>query len=454
MMLSLNQMGGIGSGQLSFSIALPWNPRRPLPPLTSPIQCAVTKQGQRFLTKLAANARDAKVTNKLIAKFLTSSTKSIALNTLSYLLSPDTTLPHLSSLALPFYSKITEASWFEWNPKLVAALVALLDKQGQHNEAEVLISETISKLGSRERELALFHCQLVESHSKLSSKHGFDSSYSYLYQLLHNSSSVYVKNRAFESMISGLCEMDRPREADNLIEEMRVKGLKPSVFEFRSVVYGYGRLGLFEDMLKVVEQMENQGIAIDTICSNMVLSSYGAHSELAAMLVWLRKMKSLSLPFSIRTYNSVLNSCLTIMAMLQEPKDFPCSIEELNGVLNGDEALLVKELVESTVLDEVMVWEPLEAKLDLHGMHLGSAYLILLEWFEAMRCRFNSGKDVIPAEVVVICGSGKHSSVRGESPVKGLVKQMMLRMESPMRIDRKNVGCFVAKGRAVKDWLC
>ncbi|PQQ02563.1 pentatricopeptide repeat-containing protein [Prunus yedoensis var. nudiflora] len=149
-------MGGIGSGQLSFSMALPWNPQPPLPPLASSIQCAVTKQGQRFLTKLAANARDAKVTNKLIAKFLTSSTKSIALNTLSYLLSPDTTLPHLSSLALPFYSKITETSWFEWNPKLVAALVALLDKQGQHNEAEALISETISKLGSRNESLLFF----------------------------------------------------------------------------------------------------------------------------------------------------------------------------------------------------------------------------------------------------------------------------------------------------------
>ncbi|KAM1318345.1 hypothetical protein PS1_003532 [Malus domestica] len=449
-------LGGIGSGQLSFSVASPWKHHqpRPTPPLASSVQCVLTKQGQRFLTKLAANARDPKFTNKLISKFLSSSPKSIALSTLSYLLSPDSTPPHLSSLAFPLYSKITEESWFEWNPKLVASLVALLDNQGLYSQSEALISETISKLGSRERELALFHCQLLESHSKLSSKHGFDSTYSYLHQLLHNSSSVYVKRRAFESMVGGLCAMDRPQEADILIEEMIVKGLKPSVFEFRSVVYGYGRLGLFEEMLKVVEKMEGQGLAVDTIRSNMVLSSYGAYSELAAMVLWLRKMKILRLPFSIRTYNSVLNSCPTIMAMLQDPKDVPCSIEQLNGVLNGDEGLVVKELVGSTVLEEVMVWESLEAKLDLHGLHLGSAYLIMLEWFEAMRHRFNCGECVIPAEVVIVCGLGKHSSVRGESPVKGLVKVMMHRMGSPMRIDRKNVGCFIAKGRAVKDWLC
>lgn len=337
---------------------------------------------------------------------------------------------------------------------MVAALVALLDKQGLHSQSEALISETISKLGTRERELALFHCQLVESHSKISSKRGFDSAYNFLYQLVQNSSSVYVKRRAFESMVSGLCAMDRPREAEDLIEEMRVKGVKPSVFEFRSVVYGYGRLGLFEEMLKIVDQMAKQGFGNDTICSNMVLSSYGAHNELAAMVVWLRKMKESSIPFSTRTYNSVLNSCPGIMAMLQEPKGAPCSVEELNGILDGEEALVVKELVGSAVVDEAMVWDSSEAKLDLHGMHLGAAYLVMLEWFEAMRYRFDCGKYVVPAEVVIVCGLGKHSSVRGESPVKDLVKEMMHRMESPMRIDRKNVGCFIAKGRAVKDWLC
>ncbi|XP_004292639.1 PREDICTED: pentatricopeptide repeat-containing protein At2g17033 [Fragaria vesca subsp. vesca] len=448
-------MGGLGSAQLSFSVALPW---RHDPPqhskLSLQIQCALTKQGQRFLTKLAANAGNPSVANKLISKFLSTSPKSTALTTLSYLLSPHTAHPHLSSLALPMYSKITEASWFEWNPKLVAALVALLAKQGQQSQSEALISETISKLGNKERELVQFHCQLVESHSKMSSKCGFDRACTYLHQLLQNSSSVYVKRRAFESMVGGLCAMDRPGEADELIEEMRVKGLKASVFEFRSVVYGYGRLGMFEEMLKIVDQMEKQGFGDDTICCNMVLSSYGAHNELAAMANWLRKMKESSVPFSVRTYNSVLNSCPTIMAMLQEPKAVPCSVGELSGVLDGDEALVVKELVGSAVVDEAMVWDSAEAKLDLHGMHLGSAYLVMLEWFEAMGNRFKSAECVVPAEVVIVCGLGKHSSVRGESPVKDLVKEMMHQMESPMRIDRKNVGCFIAKGRAVKDWLC
>ncbi|PON57217.1 Smr domain containing protein [Parasponia andersonii] len=427
--------------------------------VASAIQCALTKQGHRFLSTLSVNAGDPSAANKLIGKFVASSPKSISLNALSHLLSPDTTHPHLTSLSLLLYSRIKEASWFEFNPKLVAALAALLDKQGRYRESEALISEAVSKLGHRQRELARFYCNLVESHSKQSSNHGFDSSYTLLYQLLRNSSSAYVKRRAFESMVGGLCTMDRPVEAESLMEEMRVEGLKPWVFEFRSVIYGYGRLGLLREMLRIVHQMENEGLVIDTICSNMVLSSYGAHNELPQMVSWLRKMKTSTIPFSIRTYNSVLNSCPTITAMLQDLKknDIPLSMGKLNAILEADEARLVQELVGSRVLEDAMVWDSLEVKLDLHGMHLGSAYLIFLQWMEEMQNRFkfnDDGKLVVPAEVVVICGSGKHSTLRGVSPVKTMIKEMMLRMRSPMKIDRKNAGCFIAKGRSVKDWLC
>ncbi|GFS31104.1 hypothetical protein Acr_00g0015620 [Actinidia rufa] len=47
------------------------------------------------------------------------------------------------------------------------------------------------------------------------------------------SSSVYAKRRACEAMVGGLCSMNPPHEAENLMDEMRGLALKPSVFEFR-----------------------------------------------------------------------------------------------------------------------------------------------------------------------------------------------------------------------------
>ncbi|XP_030522801.1 pentatricopeptide repeat-containing protein At2g17033 isoform X2 [Rhodamnia argentea] len=420
------------------------------PAKASHIRCALSKHGQRLLRNLSAAAGDAAAADRLMRKFVASSPKSASLNALSHLLPH----PHLSSLALPFYAKIREASWFRWNAKLAADLIASLEKQGLTAESESLAAEAIAKLGLRDRDTALLYCNLLDSLSELRSERGFDTYLSRLKQIVHDSSSAYVKRRGYESMIKGLSKMGRPGEAEGLMDEMRLIGIAVSDFEVRAVMYGYGKLGLFDDMSRNVDKMDAQGFEIDTVCANMVLSSYGNSHDLSRMLSWLRRMKTTAIPFSIRTYNTVSNSCPTISLLLQDSSSLPLSIEELNRALDGEEGMLVKELVDSPVLSEAMEWDPLEAKLDLHRMHLGSAYLIMLQWVEEMQRRLNGGEYVIPAEVTVVCGSGKHSSIRGESPVKQMVKAMLGRLKSPMRIDRRNVGCFVAKGRVLKKWLC
>lgn len=331
----------------------------------------------------------------------------------------------------------------------------MMYKQERFTEAETLILETVEKLGAQDRDLCNLYCCLIDSNSKQQSKRGVFDSLANLKQLLIRSSSVYVKKRAYQSIISGLCEIGLPREAEDLMmEEMRAVGLKPSGFEFKSLIYAYGRLGLFRDMKRNVTRMENEGVELDTVCSNMVLSSLGSHNNLSEMVSWLQWMKNSEVPFSIRTYNSVLNSCPTIMLMLQDSKTVPLSMEELMGNLFQDEANLVQELVASSVLDGVMEWNSSELKLDLHGMHLSASYLIFLQWIAELRLRFLAGDHIAPAEITVVCGSGKHSASRGESPVKGLVKDMILRIKCPLKIDRRNVGCFVAKGKLFRDWLC
>lgn len=355
---------------------------------------------------------------------------------------------------LQLYKEITEASWFIWNSKLVADLIALLNKQEQYEESQRLISQAVFNLTSRDRDLALFYCNMLESNSRHGSRRGFDQSYAYLTELLASSSSLFIKRQACKSMIVGSSQMGLPHEAEKMVEEMRNKGLKPSLFECRSILYEYGKLGFLEDMERYLHQMEKDGLEIDTVCSNMVLSSYGAHGALLKMVLWLRKMKNSEIPYSIRTYNSVLNHCPTIISLVMESNDFPLSVVELVGILKDEEVLLVKELIESPVLEDAIEWNAGEAKLDLHGMHLSSAYLIMIQWMEETRSRFCNGNCAIPEEIVVVCGAGKHSNLRRESPVKQLVKKLMVRTGCPMRINRKNIGCFVAKGKVLKKWFC
>ncbi|KAL9243380.1 hypothetical protein vseg_017274 [Gypsophila vaccaria] len=416
----------------------------------STITCGLTKQGQKFLRSIVTSPSS----HTLISKFVKSTSKAVALSTLTHLLSShNTSHPHLSSLALPLYMKITQMQWFSWNSKLVANVIASLYKQGQITDAESLISETVSTMCPKERDLVSFYCNLIISVAKVKSMSGFSSTYTRLKELLYGSSSTFVRKRAYESIVGGLCIMGQPHEAKKLIDELEHLGLKPSLFEFRSLVEGYGKVGLFEEMLQTVSLMENSGFALDTVSANMVLSSYGLHNELSQMVFWLQKVKALDIGLSVRTYNSVLNSCQMLRQLLQDLKSVPVSLNDLVSELRDDEALLVQELAGTGVIKEMITWSSSESKLDLHGTHLSTSYLIMLLWMEELRLRFNDGKYDVPTEITVVCGVGKHSSVRGDSPVKAMVREILLRAGSPLRIDRKNTGCFIAKGKAVVDWL-
>ncbi|XP_024989019.1 pentatricopeptide repeat-containing protein At2g17033 isoform X2 [Cynara cardunculus var. scolymus] len=408
-------------------------------PISPSICAALSKQGHRFLTSVATTD-DPATTDRLIRKFVASSSKSVALDAISHLVSPNnTSFSRLSPLAFP----------------LVADVIASLCKHQRFDEAQTLVSEVETKLGGRERDLCNFYCNLIDSHSKHRSKHEIFDSYERINQLPSHSSSNYLKKRSYESIIGGLSVIDLPHEAESFMVEMKNKGLRPSVFEYRSLSYAYGRLGLFEDMKRVICLMEDEGFELDVVSSNMVISSLGSHNELKEMVSWLQRMKNSKISFSIRTYNSVLNHCPTIMSFLEHPKEIkPTSLEALFQILKDDECILIRELVEPSVLAESMVLTSLELKLDLHGMHLGSAYLILLQWFDDISMRYATNNEGIPNKVTVVCGAGKHSVIRGESPVKELVKEMLIQMKSPLKIDRKNVGCFVAHGKVFINWLC
>ncbi|XLS64394.1 hypothetical protein HN51_024368, partial [Arachis hypogaea] len=166
----------------------------------------------------------------------------------SHLLSPSSSFSHLSSLAL----------FFTWNPTIVSDSATLLDQLGRSEEAKALVFEATSEFESRNRELALFYYKLLESYSKRGSPKDFDIAYCYMNQFFRSSFSIYIKRRAFEYMVSGLCAMDKPCEAEDLVEDLRDNGraIGPSAFELKSVIYSYGRLGLFHDLQRVMDQMK------------------------------------------------------------------------------------------------------------------------------------------------------------------------------------------------------
>ncbi|KAG5069932.1 hypothetical protein JHK85_002309 [Glycine max] len=115
------------------------------------------------------------------------------------------------------YTGISQAPWFTWNPTTVAKLAALLHSLDHHSQSESLISDASSRLQPRQCDLVLFYGKLIDSHSKQNSHIAFNAAFGYLYNLVCTSSSLHVKRMTYQYMVSGLCLMDRPCEAEDLV---------------------------------------------------------------------------------------------------------------------------------------------------------------------------------------------------------------------------------------------
>lgn len=363
------------------------------------------------------------------------------------------------------YEQISYAGWFKWKPKLAATVIAVLEKQGRYDEAQTLALDAVSKLNAS-RDLAVFYCDLIDAFSEQGLTQSLHEAYEHLQEI------PFSERQFHGSLIKALCSMGKPADAEKKLNEMASSGFEPSPPEFKMIIQSYGQLGLFSEMRKILRSMEDAGVEIDTVCCNIALSCYGHHGKLSEMVSWMEKMRALGIGFSVRTFNCVLNSCPTLLSICSKgtiqsfsassSRSLPLSVDALLKKLETDspsssssstEALLVKNLIGSSVLDDNLEWSSSGSKLDLHGFHVTSAYIILLNWMQELRLRF-SKENVVPLEISIICGAGNHSQRRGQSPIKILVREIMFHTSSPMRIDRKNPGRFIASGKAIKEWLC
>jgi pentatricopeptide repeat protein len=330
--------------------------------------------------------------------------------------------------------------------------VPLLELQNESSQAEILITDSISRLRKSPKDLSLFYSDLISSLCH----HGLTQKANEVYAEFQ--SIPFSGQRSFELLIKSLCIMGNPTEAESKLKEMILLSYRPSSFAFASVAQGYGKLGSFSEMKRVIGLMEESGLEIDAVCADMVLSCYANHEELAQIATWLQRMRELGICFSLRTFNTSLNSCQNILQMINEIESLPLSLTGLIEKLENNcascqnEAMVVKELVNSSFLGETINWSESEVKLDLHGFSVVSAYVILLQWIENMRSRFGIEGAAFPDEFSVVSGMGKHS-VSGKSVIRTLVSKILSRMDSPLRMDRKNVGRFVGRGKAVKNWL-
>ncbi|KAL5208809.1 hypothetical protein ABZP36_033244 [Zizania latifolia] len=379
---------------------------------------------------------------RVIRSYVGSKSERAALAALSRLLMDS------DPLAVPFYEAVTQARWFKWSSIHAAAVAALLESNGSMEESRSFVSSSASRLESSS-EVALFYCDLMAAFSSRGLR---DRAMDFYAQLR---TMPLSGRKAYAAMIKSLCLMGLAGEAEEVLREMVSQGYQPEAFQFGSVAKCYGKAGSLSEMERVIASMSDAGIRLGTGAANIVLSCYSSCRDHSRMLTWLKKMRKLRIAPTTKAFNFVLNSCPTVASMAQElGPSLPLSTAELVKKLKSAspwpaEAELVQELLaSSSVLHKAMDWSESEVKLNLHGFSTTAAYVLMLQWVDALKHR-----SALPLEVSVVCGIGKHSDVRGEPKVRELAQQVLSRMGSPLRLSTRNRGRLVAKRDRVKQWL-
>lgn len=305
---------------------------------------------------------------------------------------------------------------------------------------------------SKTNKLALFYSDLMAAFSSRGLKRRAMDFYA---QLRSMPTPLAGGGKTYMAMIKSLCMLGLAAEAEEALREMVALGYQPDAFQFGLVAKCYGKAGQLAEMERVIASMSEAGIRLGTGAANIVLSCYSACREHGKMLAWLKKMRKLRVAPTTKAYNFVLNSCPTVVSMARElGPSLPLSAAQLVRKLKSAspwpaEVEVVQELLAaSSVLNKAMVWSETEVKLNLHGFSITSAYVLMLQWVDAVR-----GGRTLPLEVSVVCGVGKHSDVRGEPKVRELAQEVLSRMGSPLRLSARNKGRLVAKRDRVKQWL-
>ncbi|KAI5062340.1 hypothetical protein GOP47_0022879 [Adiantum capillus-veneris] len=335
---------------------------------------------------------------------------------------------HDWQLALPIYLSLLDIPWFNWNAELHAEIVALLTASEQVEQVQSLLEGLEEKLDLKQH--MHFNRNLLQQYARFGLKDEMLVSYGVLQAL----TPPHAKGHSLSALLHAYASMDLPQESLAILKDMQQQGLKPSLKDFKVILFSLGKCGMFSDMEAFACEMEKLKLLNDPVIFNMIITTYATAENYDKVNEWLLKLLETGLKPSARSLNAVAKACrvLTEVASSKKfvKKDALLEYLKSQGAKNGELEVL-KALLEHCLVDEVVAWDS-NWELDVHSASIGSAYVMLCCWLEDVVRRLKV-KGTFPSEVGIITGWGKHSETRGTSLIKLTIRDLLESVDGPFR---------------------
>eukprot|EP00930_Biecheleria_cincta_P087392 TRINITY_DN7662_c0_g1_i2.p1 TRINITY_DN7662_c0_g1~~TRINITY_DN7662_c0_g1_i2.p1 ORF type:complete len:429 (-),score=68.86 TRINITY_DN7662_c0_g1_i2:189-1475(-) len=194
------------------------------------------------------------------------------------------------------------------------AVPSVLDYLGRPDKAESDLSFEIRSLGtSRQWEQALVLFSAVQEpgpHVLYAMLQAYAKSFQIerAWQVFNSWNSRPVP--AYNLMIAMLSRSKRVTDCENLLQELKARGMEPTAVTYTSMMTAYGTAGNSEAVLRLFSEMEAKGLAITEVEYGSAMAACGRSADYANASELLAKMDANRVEPHIGHFTSLIMACV------------------------------------------------------------------------------------------------------------------------------------------------
>ncbi|CAD5325668.1 unnamed protein product [Arabidopsis thaliana] len=204
--------------------------------------------------------------------------------------------------ALKIFNLLRKQHWYEPRCKTYTKLFKVLGNCKQPDQASLLFEVMLSE-GLK---------PTIDVYTSLISVYGkselLDKAFSTL-EYMKSVSDCKPDVFTFTVLISCCCKLGRFDLVKSVVLEMSYLGVGCSTVTYNTIIDGYGKAGMFEEMESVLADMIEDGDSLPDVCTlNSIIGSYGNGRNMRKMESWYSRFQLMEVQPDITTFNILILS--------------------------------------------------------------------------------------------------------------------------------------------------
>lgn len=200
------------------------------------------------------------------------------------------------------FKMLREQSFYHPKEGTYMKLLVLLGKSGQPDRAGKLFEEMIEEGCPPKLEL---YTALLAAYCRGRLMDKAFATLDRMKALPNCQPDVYT----YSTLIKGCVDESRFDLLEALYGEMAERGISPNTVTQNIVLSGYGKVGMYEQMEKVLSGMvENEECKPDVWTMNVILSVFGYKGQIEMMEKWYEKFRNYGIEPDTRTFNILIGA--------------------------------------------------------------------------------------------------------------------------------------------------